>query len=367
MDREKAITRTSIVGILANIVLSGLKALVGFLAGSIAIILDAVNNITDAMSSIITIAGIKLSKMRPDANHPFGHGRIEYFSTIIISFIILFAGASSLWESVKKIIHPVVAEYSIYTIIVVVLSVFVKLFLGRYVKKQGEKYNSDALVASGLDALFDALISVSTLVGIAVTLIFDFSIDGIIGAAISAFIIKAGIEMLMESISNVMGHRSDAEVTKAIKATAREIPGVLGAYDLVLHDYGPEMAMGSMHIEIPGDMSATEIHKLAMEVQTKIYEEFHVILTIGIYAIDISDPTIREMHYRIHDICGKFPGVINSHGIFIDVEKKRISFDITIDFSVHDKEAFVEKVKESIDEIYPGYRLQINLDTNYSD
>lgn len=167
--------------------------------------------------TVITIIGIKLARRKPDNKHPYGYGRIEYFSAILIAVIILFAGVTSITESIKKIITPEKANYTVITIIIVVVSVIAKLLLGRYVKKQGQKYNSDALVASGADASFDAIISASTLLAAAVTMIFDISIEGIVGAVISAFIIKAGIEMLLESVSDVMGNRADSEVTKSIR------------------------------------------------------------------------------------------------------------------------------------------------------
>ena len=173
--REKQITKTSLVGIIANVFLAGFKALVGLISGSIAIVLDAVNNLTDALSSVITIVGIKLAKRKPDDDHPFGHGRIEYFSAIIISGIVLAAGIMSLIESVKKIIHPEMPDYTTVTIVIVAVAVVVKLLLGRYVKTQGIKYNSDALVASGADASFDAIISASTLLGIFITIIFNIN------------------------------------------------------------------------------------------------------------------------------------------------------------------------------------------------
>ena len=224
--REQQITRTSIIGIVANVFLAAFKAAVGLLSNSIAIVLDAVNNLTDALSSVITILGVKLAKRRPDKNHPFGYGRIEYFSAVIIAAIVLAAGATSLIESVKKIIHPETPDYSAVTLIIVAVAVVVKLLLGRYVKAQGEKYNSEALIASGSDASFDAIISASTLVGALINLIFKVNLDGIIGAVISVFILKAGVEMLMNSVSDIMGSRPDSEITRQIRECVESVPGV---------------------------------------------------------------------------------------------------------------------------------------------
>lgn len=365
--REKAITRTSIVGILTNIMLVCFKAAVGFISGSIAIILDAVNNLTDALSSVITIAGIKLAKRVPDEKHPYGHGRIEYFSTILISFIILFAGVSSIIESIKKIIEPRMAHYSAVTILVIVVSVIVKLLLSRYVMKQGKKFNSDALVASGADAGFDAIISVATLVGAFVTIMFHISIDGIIGAGISIFIIKAGLEMLLDAVGNVMGNRPDSVITGEIKETIKSIPGVLGAYDLILHDYGPESAIGSVHVEIPSTMTAYEIHQLEKKIQIAVHQKFKIFMTVGIYAVEMDDVEIVSMRETIKEMCCANEGVLNAHGFFIDTKEQYMSFDVMTDFTVPDKKKLVDRIVSEIDTMYPGYKVEINLDVNYSD
>lgn len=363
--REKQITKTSLVGIIANIFLAGFKALVGLISGSIAIVLDAVNNLTDALSSVITIAGIKLAKRKPDDEHPFGHGRVEYFSAIIISGIVLAAGIMSFVESVKKIINPEMPNYTTATIIIVAVAVVVKLLLGRYVKAQGVKFNSDALIASGSDASFDAIISAATLLGAAITLIFKITVDGIIGAVIAAFIIKAGIELFMEAIGSVMGARPDSETTKAIKQTVREIDGVMGAYDLVLHDYGPDKAIGSVHIEIPAGMSAEEVHKLTKKIQLTVLEKFRIFLTVGIYAIDEAHNPQRKL---INAFALEHQGVLGTHGIYIDDDSKYTSFDVLTDFTVSDREELRSEIAAEISaNVLPGYTIDISFDTNYSD
>lgn len=365
--REKAISQTSMIGIVVNILLSAFKAVVGLLSGSIAIVLDAVNNLTDALSSVITIVGIKLAKRKPDNKHPYGYGRIEYFSAILIAVIIVFVGGTSIVESAKKIITPEKANYTAVTILIVLVSVVAKLLLGRYVKKQGQKYNSDALVASGADASFDAIVSASTLLAAAVTLLFDVSIDGIVGAVISAFIIKAGVEMLLESISDVVGSRADSEITESIRKTVEEIEPVIGAYDLVLHNYGPEYATGSIHVEIPATMNAHDIQVLEKKIQHAVASKYHIVLTVGIYAIEQSDRKIIEMQKAVYDLCRAMDGVINTHGFLVEQEIKHITVDVTVDFTVKDKAAFIQKAKSAIAEKYPEYVPEVILDTNYSD
>lgn len=363
-NREKQITRTSIIGIIANLLLAGVKAALGSFSGSIAIVMDALNNLTDALSSVITIAGIKLARRRPDHKHPYGYGRIEYFGAVLIAGMILAAGITSLSESVKKIFDPELPDFSPIVIGLVALAVIVKFFLGRFVKAQGEKYNSDSLVASGIDASMDAFVSAATLLGAIITLIFHISVDGILGTAISLIIIKAGLETLLGAVSEIMGSRADSEITKDIKKTVASIDGVLGAYDLVLHNYGPDSAIGSVHIEIPADMTAREIHQLTKRIQNTIADRFHVFLTVGLYAVDARFEQERSL---VKSTAASHEGVLGAHGIYIDPEEKYMSFDTVADFSVKDKVGLCNAIRAELLKFFPGYRIVINLDTNYSD
>ena len=363
LSREQGITRTSLIGVIVNVLLSGFKALVGLVSGSISIVLDAVNNLTDAISSVVTIIGIKLARRKPDEKHPYGHGRVEYFSAIIVSGIVIAAGVTSLYESVQKIVAPEMPDYSVTSILIVAVAVLVKIFLGKYVKGQGEKFQSEALIASGSDASFDAILSASTLLGIAITLIFHLTLDGWIGAVIALFIIKAGWEMLMESVSSVIGNRPDSEVSHAIRDAICEHPEVIGAYDLILHDYGPDYAIGSVHIEIPADLNADQIHRLTRTISEEIYNRFHVILTVGIYAIDREHENIRK---SIHETAMEHEGVLGTHAIYIDDGDKYITIDVITDFNV-DRAALQKDLEGHIQEYLPGYRADINFDNNFSD
>ena len=258
-SREKTIIRTSIIGIIANVFLAAFKAVVGVLSHSIAIILDAVNNLSDAGSSLITIVGTKLAGREPDKKHPFGYGRIEYLVAVVV----------------KKI-------------------------MGRYVKSVGVRVKSDSLVNSGEDATLDSIISASTLVAAAIFLLFHLSLEAWLGAVISLVIIKSGIEMLRDTISQILGERNDAELAKAIRQTVTSFPEVYGAYDLVLNNYGPDAWNGSIHIEVPDTCSANELDLLIRSIQTAVYAkhhvmEHHVILTaIGVYSMNTQDEEVIE-------------------------------------------------------------------------
>ena len=220
--REQVIIRTSMIGILTNAALSAFKMAVGLITHSIAILLDGVNNLSDALSSVITIIGTKLAGRAPDRKHPLGHGRIEYLSSLIVSAIVLYAGIQALVESVKKIIHPVEASYPIVSLVLLAVAIVVKLVLGRYVKKQGEKLNSGALTASGSDASFDAILSASVLGSALIFLASRVSLEAYVGVLISFFILRAGIGMMRETLNQILGSRADAETTGAVRRILNE-------------------------------------------------------------------------------------------------------------------------------------------------
>lgn len=363
MTRQDIIVKTSIIGIVVNLILVAFKATVGILSNSIAITLDAVNNLTDALSSIITIIGAKLANKKPDKSHPYGYGRIEYFSSVIIVAIVLWAGFTSLMESWPKIFNPDVTSYSAVSLIIIAVAIIVKFSLGRYVKGVGESINSQALVASGSDAFFDSLISLSTLIGALISIFFHISLEGILGVIISLVIIKAGIDMLRETVDSMIGARADSELSKKLKKSICEIPGVYGAYDLTLHNYGPEDIQGSVHIEVDDDLSAIEIQKLSRIVQTKILNEFSIILTVGVYA---HYDKYKDIRNDIYEIASKYDEILEIHGFIVYEDEKLVTFDMIVDFD-GDREAVKENVLEEIKSKHPEFSYIIIDDFDISD
>ena len=365
--REKTIVRTSIIGILANIGLAAFKAVVGLTANSIAIVMDAVNNVSDAASSVITIVGTKLAGKEPDKKHPFGYGRIEYLTATIISILVLYAGITALVESVKKIIHPDTPDYSAAALIIVGAAVLVKLVLGRYVKGVGQKVNSDSLVNSGADALMDAVISAATLAAAAVYLIFHISLEAYLGAIIALVIIKSGVGMLRETLSKILGEHADAELAKEIKQTVADFPEVTGAYDLVLHDYGPDAYNGSVHIEVPDTLSAPELDQLLRRIAEAVYAKHHVLLTaIGVYSYNTKDPEAVRAWETIHELVHAEPWVLQMHGFYLDHATKTIRFDVVVSFDAEDRAEVYRRICEKVQAVYPDYQLQIIMDTDFS-
>ena len=367
-NRDSIIIRTSIVGIVANVFLAGFKAFVGMASHSVAIIMDAVNNLSDALSSLITIIGTKLAGRAPDKKHPLGHGRTEYLSAAVISVIILYAGITALIESVKKILHPETPEYTTVTLVIVAVAVIVKILLGLYVKRTGQRVDSDALVASGSDALFDAVISVSTLVAAIIFLTTGKSLENWLGAVIAVYIIRSGIEMLRETLSSIIGERIPAETALAVKEAINSFEEVNGSYDLIIHNYGPERLIGSVHIEVPDTLTAHRLDELQRAIGRKVYRETGVIMTgISVYARNTTDKKVLEMEEFARQTAFSFEHVMQIHGFYVDEPEKRVTFDVVIGYEEKDREGIINKIRAIMEEKYPDYTYYITLDYDISD
>ena len=367
-SRQKQIIKTSIIGIAVNLLLAAFKAIVGLITNSIAITLDAVNNASDAVSSIVTVVGTKLAAKSPDYKHPYGHGRIEYLSAMIISAIILYAGVTSLIESIKKIITPVTPDYTTISLIIVAVAVVTKILLGRYVQSVGKKVNSGSLEASGKDALLDSVISASTLVAAIIYLTAGISLEAYLGAIISIIIIKAGIDMMRETISLLLGERIENDFSVGIKRAIAEFPDVNGAYDLVLHNYGPDIYLGSVHIEIPDDYTIEKLDVLTRNISDKIYQDFNVkLMGIGIYASNTKDPAKAQARADASGIALSHEFVKGFHGFYKNDETKIISFDVVVNWKAPDMNAVCDAVKTDVENKFPGFNVRVNLDVDMSD
>ena len=365
--RNKQIVRVSLIGIIANVFLAGFKAIVGVISGSIAIVLDAVNNFSDAASSIVTIVGAKLATKAPDKKHPFGHGRIEHLSAMIIAIIVLYAGIAALTESIKKIIEPVTPDYTATTLIVVGVAVVVKIILGSFVKNAGKKLKSMSLVNSGNDAMLDSVISASTLLAAIIFLTTHLSLEAYLSIIISLVIIKSGFKMLKEAISSVLGERADMELAHDVNRIVKSFDNVHGVYDLVLNNYGPNSYTGSIHIEVLDTMTADVIDELSRQIASKVYLEKNVLLTaIGIYPINTKNKKAIKIKEEISEILKHYKEVLQFHGFYLSEENKTIRFDIVLDFDVEDRTELYEKIYQEVSEKYPEYEISIVPDFDFS-
>ena len=372
MNREKTIIKTSVIGIIANILLVGFKATIGFIAGSISIVMDALNNLTDALSSIITIIGTKLSNKKPDRKHPFGHGRVEYITSTIIAALILFAGGLAIYESITSIVtffssgDKTLPEFTIVSLIIIGVAILVKVGVGIFYKIQGKRVQSEALKASGTDALFDAILSTATLVGAIFAYTLGWYVEGYLGIAIGLFIIKSGIDVLRSSFSSIIGERHDSQETKSILADISSVPGVKGAYDLIIHSYGPNKYVGSVHIGVDGGLSAKEIQVIERNIAALMASKYNMFMTVGIYADNVDGKLSNEIRSKIQEFMKNNANILQMHGFFVDEVQKFCNFDLVFSFNEKEPEKRIDEIRNILEEAYPDMTFYIQLDRDYS-
>ena len=366
MKRNKRIISVSIFVIYVNIVLALFKAIIGFLSNSIAIILDAVNNLSDVLSSAITIVGSKLSSKKPDKGHPYGHGRIEYFSAVIISVIIVFTGISCLKESIRKIINPVQANYSVIALIFIIATVITKILLSKYVKSRGKELNSNSLRATGIDAMWDSIISFSTFITAIISIYMKINLEGYVGVLISVLILKSGMEILKGSIDDMIGIRADKRITNKLKRRISSYDEVLGVHDLSIHNYGPNSMIATAHIDVLESTTAKEIHRLTREIATDVYDRYGIILTIGIYASNKKNKYQKIKNY-LEEQVNEYENILEIHGIYVDEDINEVSFDVIFDFDEENQKKIITELKNKLKEKFPDYDYNIIIDKDISD
>ena len=366
MDREKKIIKTSILGIVMNVILVIFKAVVGLITNSIAIILDAVNNLTDVISSVVTIVGTKLANKKPDREHPYGHGRIEYFATIIIAVLILVAGIIAMKEAIEKIINPAGIEYSITSMVIIALAVIVKYAFSRYAKKVGKDINSQTLVATGQDAFMDAILSFATLVAAIINYSLHLSFEGYLGILISVFIIKTSIDILKDSVSRIIGERADKEIIDKIKNRILLYDDIQGVCDLILHNYGPSRVIGTANVQVRDKMTAQEIHTLTKKITSDIFSDFGIIMSIGIYATN-EQGEFEDIRTDIGEAVKEYENIKQMHGLYVDSETNSIFFDLIFDFECKDSERIRDRIVEKLKLKYPEYNYYVMIDADMSE
>ena len=361
-SRDQIIIRTSIIGIAANIFLAAFKAVIGLLSHSIAVTLDAVNNLSDALSSLITIIGAGLANRKPDKKHPLGHGRTEYLSAITVSAIVLYAGINSAVESVRKIMSPETPDYSNISLIIIAAAVIVKIILGRYFTLKGKEAGSGALEASGADASFDAILSLSVLACAVLFRMTGISLEAFVGAVISVFIIKSGIEMMLETLDDIIGKRADPDKVREIKRLIKEEPEVRGVYDLFINNYGPGRDYASLHIEVPDVMTVEEVDTITRRVQQKVYKGTGVIITgVGVYSYNTKDQEAAKIRNSVIETVLQHEWALQVHAFNADTKKKKMRFDVVLSFDIDPRQGY-EVIMKEIRRLYPDYAITITSD-----
>ena len=368
MDRTSKIVKTSVIGILANVVLAGSKLAVGLASASMAITLDAINNLTDALAPILTIIGVKLSAKEPNKKHPYGYGRVECLCTMAIGIIISYTGLFSVIESVKKIINPVAPNYTAGALETIGFTVVARALLGLYTIKRGKKLDSESLVASGKDSINDSFISISTIIVAVVFIFTGLNVEAYLGLVFSALIIKAGTETLYGTVSKILGERVPVKLSKAVKESIKSFPEVDGVYCLVIHEYGRDRLLGSAHIEVPESLTALYLDSLERSIAHKVLADTGVeLIGITVYATNASSQEAASDKQKVKDILGEYKDVLQMHGFYKDKIDMVVKFDMVVDFDAKNKKALRDEIAQRVKNLFTEYDVSITMDYDYSE
>lgn len=343
---------SGITGIILNIILVAGKLTVGIIAGSVAIIADAINNFSDAASSVITLAGFKLAGQKPDKEHPFGHGRIEYVAGLIVSVLIIFMGFELAWSSIEKIITPEAAEFSYTAMGVLIAAILVKFWLFYFNRKIAKRINSPSIAATASDSISDVIATGVVLVALIAGQYTTFPIDGVAGVIVAIFIFKAGWGAVKTTQAPLLGRPMSKELADAIDKLALEHENILGIHDLIYHDYGPGRAIVSFHAEVPADGNLMETHEMIDHVEREIREKFGIEAVIHMDPIVVDGDT-EEMRTLVESVIKSIHPDASIHDLRIAEWDKihNVYFDVIVPYGLDISDEEIEKrVKEQIKE-----------------
>lgn len=363
--REGIIVTTSGMGILVNLLIAVTKIVVGLISSSIAIISEGANNAGDALSSVMALIGAKLAKKHPDEKHPFGYGRIEYLCGLVIAVVILVTGIELLIGSAKRIFHPETLHISYIALVLVALSAAVKFFLGNYTVRMGRKVGSTALEAVGTDCKTDCFASIITIVSALIFLVFKWNVDAYAGVITSLLLIKAGVEALRETLSEILGRPGDKELAAKLYKEIRSTDGILAAVDMMLHNYGPEAWSGSVNVEIDHKKTVGEIYQFLHELQLRIMHEYHVTMVFGVYAVDYDGEYMKELRKTIAGFIRKQEHVKSFHAVYIDQRSDKIYCDFIVDYELKDWEELKKEFEQYMAEKYTGKEVVLTIETEF--
>lgn len=357
-----------IVGIISNSLLCIMKILIGWISGSIAIIADGVNNLADASSSVITLAGFKLASMPEDEKHPYGHARIEYLAGMAVSVMIIFVGVELGKSSLDKILHPSPLEFSWTLVIVLLIAVAIKIWQARFNISAGKRIDSLALMATGADSRNDVISTCVVLAGILFGHFTGIQIDGYLGLLVALFILWSGISLVRETVSPLLGEAPDSELVKQIAQIAKSHEGVLDIHDLTVHNYGPGKIFASIHIEVDAAVDVMLSHDLVDNIEHEIAEKLNIIVTAHLDPVDLTAPHRAEIMKIINKTIAPMEGVLNMHDLRMvsGPTHTNVIFDIVLDQNCRiSEEEIKSEIEKAIHEDYPNFFTVVDFDKNY--
>ena len=364
-SREDIITVTSGLGIIANLLIATTRVLIGVISSSIAIVSEGVNNFADVFTSILALLGTKLAKKHPDEKHPFGYGRIEYLASLIIAALILVTGTETLISSVKLVFNPEEMSLSYLAIAIIAVTAVIKFCLGIYTIKMGEKASSVSLVGVGTESRNDSFASIITIVTALIYLLFHVSLDAYAGIIISLLILKAGIDVLKETLSDLLGRPGEKELAAELYRRIRRTDGIIAAADMMLHNYGPDSWSGSVNVEIDHSKTVGEIYKFLHELQLDIMHELNVTMVFGVYAVDNDHEEMRALRAVIGRFVKEHAHIKNFHAVYIEPETGKIYCDFIVDYKLRDwdglRDAFIDYMRKE----YGPAEIELTIETEF--
>lgn len=364
-EREGVITAVSALGIAVNLLIAAAKVVLGLFASSIAIVSEGVNNASDAMTSVLTLVGSRLAGKHPDAKHPFGYGRVEYLTSLVIAGLILFTGIEMLTSSVRLIFEPSELNVSVPALAVVAVSALIKFLLGVFTVSAGRRSGSGALVGVGLDCRNDSFISVVTILSAVIFIVSGVSVDAYVGALMSLLVVKAGFDVLRDTVSELLGRPGDAELAAKLYREIRSTPGILGAVDMMLHNYGPDAYSGSVNVEIDHEKTVGEVYDFLHALQLRIMREYNVTLVFGVYAVDGDHEEVRVIRQRIAEFVRAHEHVKSFHAVYLDPASPRLYCDLIVDYELRDWGLLRGEFTGFMRESFPEYELVLTIETEF--
>lgn len=346
--RQKYGTLSSIVGIICNVLLFLIKYAMGTLSHSISIVSDAFNNLSDCAGCLVTLLGYKMASKPADKNHPFGHGRMEYLTSLIIAALIIFVGIELLKNSVEKIINPVEIRFSFAVLISLVFSIAVKLWMAVFNAELGKKINSSVLAATAKDSKSDVIATSATLIALICSLFTALPVDGVMGLLVSVFILKSGYDIVKDTVDELLGKPADPEIINHIKEYVLKNDKIIGIHDLIIHSYGPGNMIGSCHVEVKSNESFTEVHDIVDSIEREIHNNLNILMTIHMDPIEVNDMLTNKCKKLVNNIIHSIDSSLDLHDFRIvsGESHTNLIFDLVVPFECKYSN---EELKQKID------------------
>ncbi|WP_317367203.1 cation diffusion facilitator family transporter [uncultured Tyzzerella sp.] len=359
----------SLVGISSNVILFIIKFLVGVLINSVAIMADSFNNLSDSLSSIITLVGFKLGAKPADEEHPFGHGRMEYISGLVVSFIIILIGFEFLRASFFKIINPETISFSYITIFILLITVLIKIWQAMFNKKIGTLINSHSLIATATDSRNDVIVTSVTIVSLIIFKFFNINLDGYFGIFVALFLMYSGFNLAKETLSPLLGEAIDNELAEKIKSIAISYDGVIGVHDILVHNYGPNKSIASLHVEVPSNIDITKSHETIDLIEKHIQKELNIFLTIHMDPVNVNDERIQTILDTIKNVFKNYDDELDTHDHRLVDGQNRINFifDLVIpyNFSKEKETKLISDIKSNVSALDKRYKCIINIEKSF--